>query len=392
MDWKQEAFYLLEQLVAVPSINPGDQELDDGQYSEKIIGDVLLDYIQEYLPSFSCWKEEVLPDRFNCCASYICSEKYPTILLETHLDTVDVNGMIIEPFTLNAKDRKWFGRGACDAKGQLTAMLIGLRKAMDENNGELPVNILFFAVVDEEHKHRGVDYLVNHSLDADLAIVGEPTELKFGAFHKGSIRFVIETSGRSVHSSTPWDGENAIEKMTEVIMVLKEEVKFAVEDIVHPMCGNSSLSVTLISGGEQVNIIPDTCFIHIDRRLNPQEDWKDVLEDTKRMVQDNVSRELWNDITWHKPYLVDPPLTNNLENVGLVGLSNVVSQIDPDFEYVGLQFGCDASKIQPVGIPTVVFGPGSIREAHTADEWILADDLLKAIDMYSIIFQKFELE
>src|SRR5699024_6585945 len=112
----------------------------------------------------------------------------------------------------------------------------------------------------------------------------------------------------------------------------------------------------------------------------------------KQGIKDNVSEDIWNAITWNKPYLVDPPLANDLENMGLVSLRNALRNSCPTFEYIGLQFGCDASKIQPAGIPTVVFGPGSIREAHTADEWILADDLLKAIDMYSIIFQKFELE
>src|SRR5699024_8268911 len=135
----------------------------------------------------------------------------------------------------------------------LVAMIIGLQKALAEID-KLPVNILLAAVVDEEHKHRGVDYLVAKNVKADLAIVGEPTRLEFGAFHKGSIRLVVETIGKSVHSSTPWEGENAIEKMVDVIKILKEEAKEEVETIHHPLCGNSSLSTTLITGGDQVNI------------------------------------------------------------------------------------------------------------------------------------------
>ncbi len=391
MNWKEEAFQLLEQLVAIPSINPGENPLDDAIYGEQAVGDALLHYLETYLPAFSCWKEEVLPKRFNCYASYDRGEKYPTILLETHLDTVDVKGMTVDPFTLTRQGEKWYGRGACDAKGQLTAMIMGLRKALAEQGGELPVNILFVAVVDEEHKHRGVDHLVERSVSADLAIVGEPTQLEFGAFHKGSIRFVLETVGKNAHSSTPWNGENAIEKMAEVLIVLKEDAKQAVEGIVHPLCGKSSLSVTLISGGEQVNIIPDQCSIHVDRRLNPGEMWQESLHDLKELVQTKVTDSLWEDLVWQTPYLIDPPLTNDLATRELVALSNVVQQIRPDFDFVGLQFGCDASKIQPAGIPTVVFGPGSIHEAHTADEWIDAEELMKAVDIYSTIFQTYQL-
>lgn len=391
MNWKEEAFQLLEQLVAIPSINPGEKPLDRALYGEKAVGEKLLRYFEEYLPDFSCWKEEVLPERFNCYASYVRGDNYPTILLETHLDTVDVKGMTVEPFQLTREGKKWFGRGACDAKGQLTAMIIGLRKALAEQGGKLPVNILLAAVVDEEHKHRGVDHLVERSVTADLAIVGEPTQLEFGAFHKGSIRFVLETVGKNAHSSTPWNGENAIEKMAEIVMVLKEDIKQAVERVVHPLCGKSSLSVTLISGGEQVNIIPDQCSIHVDRRLNPQENWQESLDDLKQLVKQKISSSLWADLVWQKPYLIDPPLTNDLSTSELMALSEVIQKIRPDFNFVGLQFGCDASKIQPAGIPTVVFGPGSIHEAHTEDEWIDEDELMEAVEIYSTIFQSYQI-
>lgn len=388
MNWKEEAFILLEQLVKVPSINPEDHSQIGELFGERAVGDTLLQYIEKHLPDFSCWKEEVLPDRFNCYASYRSGKDCPTILLETHLDTVGIKGMTIDPFTLKRAEGKWYGRGACDAKGQITAMVLGIRKAMMECGGQLPVNILFAAVVDEEHKHRGVDHLVKNALHADLAIVGEPTELQFAAFHKGSIRFEINADGKSVHSSTPWEGLNAIEIMTDVINALKTEGKQTVENIAHPLCGKSSISITLISGGDQVNIIPGKCSIHVDRRLNPQEDWAEALNEIKKIVKQNVNDSVWNNITWKEPYLIDPPLANHLTDKAMVRLAEILKEEESDFAYVGLQFGCDASKIQPAGIPTVVFGPGSINQAHTADEWIAEDSLLQAIEIYSGIFRK----
>ncbi|AQQ55615.1 M20 family metallopeptidase [Planococcus lenghuensis] len=388
MDWKSTTFNVLKELIAIPSINPGDQETFSHPYGEKAVGDKLLSLIERELPDLTCWKEEVLPTRFNCYAHYFRGDEYPTVLLETHLDTVDVKGMNIDPFVLKEKDGKWYGRGACDAKGQLTAMLMGIKKALVESNGLLPVNILLAAVVDEEHKHRGVDYLVNNDIKADVAIVGEPTQLRFGAFHKGSIRFTVETRGKAAHSSNPWSGENAIEKMSDIIQVLKREVKEATESISHPLCGVSSLSVTLVSGGEQVNIIPTSCLIHVDRRLNPQEQWQQVLKDIKAMVKDKVEDSIWRDIIWHDPYLVDPPLSNELDNTALQEVNRIMKKDIPNFEFVGLQYGCDASKIEPANIPTFVFGPGNIDQAHTAEEWIAEIDVLKAIGIYSNLLQQ----
>ncbi len=393
MDWKAEAYHLLSRLVAIPSINPGEQSDYGAEYGEKEAGDFLFDYLQQQMPYMKVEKKEVLPDRNNIIAAYHRGENFPTILLETHLDTVDVQGMEIDPFQLVEKDGKWYGRGANDAKGQITAMLLGLQKAFHEEGGELPLNILFAATADEEHRHRGVDALVeDDNLKADLAIVGEPTELKVGAFHKGSIRFKVTSRGINAHSSTPWEGENAIDKMADVIQILKSTVREEVEEVTHPFCGKSAISQNLIHGGEQVNIIPGECTIHVDRRLNPQEDWQSAYAHIKDTVHKELAKETSRDITWHQPYLIDPPLSNDLNGTSLMKLKDIMKSRDSDFDYIGLQFGCDASKIAPKNIPTVVFGPGSIRQAHTTDEWIDPAELFEAINIYAQIFRGFSKE
>lgn len=393
MKWETEAFRLLSKLVSIPSVNPGKQEYYTEPYGELEVAEKLITYLKGNMPYMEVGKEEVLPNRYNVYANYYRGVKYPTLLLVTHLDTVGVQGMTIDPFTLVDNHGKWFGRGANDDKGQITAMLIGLQKALHEEEGKVPLNINFVAVIDEEHLHRGVDYLVeNDEIHADLAIVGEPTELEVAAFHKGSIRFKVTTHGKSAHSSTPDEGENAIDQMSDTIQVLKGTVKKEVENITHQFCGKSTISQTLINGGEQVNIIPDECTIHVDRRLNPQENWKESFTHIKETVQKEMSDEMWEHITWHHPYLIDPPLFNNLENESLVTLKYIMRELNKEFNYTGLQFGCDASKIAPKGIPTVVFGPGSIKQAHTKDEWLDSKDLMRAVDIYVYIFRNFSLE
>lgn len=382
MDWEKEVVALLDMLVSIPSVNPGELECDDPIYGEREVGNALLSYLKEHFPMMRSWKEVVLPERYNVYATYTAEKDAPTILLVSHLDTVGVIDMTIEPFQLQRDGDRLFGRGANDAKGQIVAMLIGLKKAFQLNDGSLPVNVIFAAFVDEEHRHRGVDYFAKQSFSADLAIVGEPTELQFGAFHKGSIRFEVSATGKSTHSSTPWEGENAIQMMAEVISILQGEVREQVELIEDPLCGRSAISVTLIDGGTQVNIIPDHCSIHVDRRLNPGEDWHDALTSIKETVKKRLPNGVWEKITWHTPYLIDPPLANDLSRQGLQVLKEIMLKRDPKFQYVGLGYGCDASKIEPLNIPTVVFGPGSINQAHTSDEWILLSELLEAVDIY----------
>lgn len=393
MDWKKEAFILLSRLVAIPSINPGDKRNYSSEFGEKEIGDSLIDYIQKNMPYMKVKKLEVLPNRYNIIASYHRGEKYPTILLTTHLDTVDIQGMKIEPFRLIENAGKWYGRGATDAKGQIVAMLIGIQKAFLDEDGKLPLNIIFAALVDEEHRHLGVDSIVSSKVvKADLAIVGEPTELKIAAFHKGSIRFKITTYGKRAHSSTPWNGDNAIDKMADVIQILKTRVRQEVEAITHPFCGKSAISQNLISGGEQVNIIAGECTIHVDRRLNPHENWQKAYSHIKETILNEVSKDLKEDIVWHEPYLIDPPLSNELQDSSLITLKKIMKNLDHNFEYTGLEFGCDASKIVQMNIPTVVFGAGSIKQAHTNDEWIDSEDLLKAIDIYAYIIRNFSMK
>ena len=180
--------------------------------------------------------------------------------------------------------------------------------------------------------------------------------------------------------------------MADVIQVLKSNVREEVESITHPFCGKSAISQNLIDGGEQVNIIPGECTIHVDRRLNPQEDWQAAYAHIKDTVHKELAEKTSQDITWHKPYLIDPPLSNDLNGASLIKLKHIMKNIDSDFDYIGLQFGCDASKIAPKNIPTVVFGPGSIRQAHTNDEWIDPKELSEAINIYAHIFRNFSKE
>ncbi|UCZ52886.1 M20/M25/M40 family metallo-hydrolase [Bacillus shivajii] len=377
--WQEKTKVLLEQLVNTPSVNPRDNELIEGEAN---VAEKLIEYVKENIPEAVIETQPVLNDRYNVVIKYEVSDNLPTVLLESHLDTVEVDQMIIEPFKMTEKDQKWWGRGVCDAKGQLASMIIGLEKAISDNK-PLSMNVIIAAVVDEEHLHRGVDELVNLNPKADFSIVGEPTKLRLGGVHKGSIRFKIETSGIPAHSATPWDGENAIYSMSDIIQCIKSKVVPEVEKKVHPLIGPSSVSVNLISGGEQVNAVPGKCEIHVDRRLNPGENWEEAYVSIKETLKRELTDATYSNTVFKDPYLIDPALDNELDDLNIQEFQTFLSNHHLNSDVIGLPFGCDASKVVKAITPTIVFGPGSIEQAHTKDEFIEIEQIMKAVHLYA---------
>lgn len=379
---------LLSDMVSIPSINPGDGQLQI-LHGEQRMADYLYQYFQNHPFRLDVTQEEILPNRPNI---YIKTGQDPakkTLLLETHTDTVRVDEMTIAPFTPYVKDGRLYGRGSCDAKGQLAAMICGLEMALEETNGNLPINVHVAATVDEEHLHRGVDRLVDMKVEADGAVAGEPTELKIVAATKGSIRFKIVTTGESVHSANPQAGINAIYIMSDIIQTIHKTIVPMLSERNHALCGEATMSVTTIQGGTQVNIVPDRCAIDVDRRLLPGEHWEEAYLEIKQVIMGNIASELQPYVSIEYPYLIDPSLETNGDSPIVTSMADIMSKLGEDNNIYGVPFGTDASKIAMRLIPTIVFGPGSINQAHTKDEFIEISEVLKAAEIYKTLILHF---
>ncbi|MFT9848829.1 M20 family metallopeptidase [Aneurinibacillus sp. REN35] len=380
--------HLLSDMVSIPSINPGDGPLQD-LHGEQSMADYLCQYFRNHPFTLDVAQEEILPNRPNV---YIKTGRDPmkkTLLLETHTDTVRVDEMTIAPFTACVKDGKLYGRGSCDAKGQLAAMICGLEMALEETNGNLPINVHVAATVDEEHLHRGVDRLVDMKVEADGAVAGEPTELKVVAATKGSIRFKIVTTGESVHSANPQDGINAIYIMSDIIQTIHKHIVPMLRERNHTLCGKATMSVTTIQGGTQVNIVPDRCVIDVDRRLLPGEHWEEAYLEIKQAIMENIDGAFHPYVSIEYPYLIDPSLETDRHSPIVRSMTDTMSKLGEDSDMYGVPFGTDASKIAMRHIPTIVFGPGSISQAHTKDEFIEISEVLKAAEIYKTLILHF---
>jgi acetylornithine deacetylase/succinyl-diaminopimelate desuccinylase-like protein len=206
-----------------------------------------------------------------------------------------------------------------------------------------------------------------------LAIVGEPTRLQVVTAHKGSIWLELETHGKAAHGATPQFGKNAVHEMARIVDALETDYAARLRKHRHPLLGVATVNVGTIRGGTQPNIVPDRCVITIDRRTLPGETETCVKCEITALLR---AKKLGAKVSSTKlaPCL---PLETNPKLPLVRQFLRSIGQTRP----VGVDYFCDAAVLSRAGIPSVVFGPGDIAQAHTADEWISLDSLGRGKDL-----------
>jgi acetylornithine deacetylase len=379
----------LSDLVALPSVNPMGREVSGEFHCEHRVTDYLESLFRSLGVAYQ--RQTVEPRRDNIVAridgEVPAAEGGPLLLFEAHQDTVPVDGMTIEPWTPVVREGRLYGRGACDIKGGLTAMLGAFARLAEERPKGMPT-LLMACTVNEEFGYSGARALVDLWSQPgsiiprrpDAAVVAEPTSLQVVVAHKGVARWRVKTHGRATHSSQPHLGINAIFKMAPVLAALERyHQEVATRLKAHPLCGTPTLSVGLIFGGISVNTVPDLCTIDVDRRVVPGENPDEVY----RQIVDFVSRETGGDeaIEHEPPYLAGTGLSDEKNGPLAERLVVAAREAGIDSRAVGVPYGTNAAAISAAGVPSVVFGPGSIDQAHTADEWLALDALAQASEV-----------
>ena len=258
---------LLAELIALPSVNPAYLPTRHPHAGEQRVADYLAAVAARAGLEFEF--QTVLPARSNLIARLRPSGNIRrTILLAPHLDTVVAEE---SQFVPRRENGRLHGRGACDTKGSVAAMLTALCELAESKIRPRETEIIFAGLIDEEHAQAGSRALVKSKLKADLAIVGEPTRLQVVTAHKGSLWLQLATHGRAAHGATPHLGKNAVHEMARIVDVLETDYATQLRKRKHKLLGTATVNVGTISGGKQPNIVPDSCSIQIDRRTLPGE-------------------------------------------------------------------------------------------------------------------------
>lgn len=371
------------ELIRIPSQNPMGQQVSGDEWLEHRISEWLegrLSGLQGQLH-----RMQVTGRGANLFLHLPGRPGAKHLLLEAHQDTVPTTGMTIPPFTPAIQGGRVYGRGACDVKGGLAAMLCAVATAATWPVEKRPP-LTLCATCDEEYGVLGMQQWMRSwskqgafsdgiPMQVDQVIVAEPTSLNVVVAHLGVVRWNVHTHGLSAHSSRPSNGRNAIYRMASLVQWFERQAK-ELEQLGKrdAWCGEPSMSVGVIGGGVSVNVVPDHCRIEIDRRLIPGEQGAEVWREIqRRLIEDGFS-----DCTIDPPWCDHGPLTPGDNLAFAKQLLAAASRECENRQLIGVRFGTHATHFARHGIPAVVFGPGSIDQAHTADEWIDIDQLRAA--------------
>jgi acetylornithine deacetylase len=371
---RNEAIRLLSDLVRIPSVNP---------HMEGGAGEgALARHLAEYLRALGLAPvvTEVKPGRPNVLATAPGNSGGRHLLFEAHLDTVSPSHGQVEPFVPRLEGDRLYGRGACDTKASMAAMLLALKSVLTSRERLASVSVAFN--VGEEIGLEGVRHLAASGFRADGAVVGEPTGLDVVPAHKGVVRWHMTTNGKSAHSSNPQAGINAIGMMARLILALDERLIPELEQRRHPLLGSPTLSVGRITGGQEVNVVPDCCTIDVDRRLLPGENWASVRLELDRVLASLEGEVPDLRVTIERPYLETQGMETPADSEIVRMVEEAVHRIDGRHPVRGVAYCTDAACLAAAGIPCVVLGPGHIEQAHTSSEYVEIQQVVKGAAIY----------
>jgi acetylornithine deacetylase len=375
---------LLAELVRIPSQNPMGRVgvgPEDG-YLEARLTDFLAGWLGERGIAYE--RRTVAPGRDNLIARVEPPGSRHALLFDVHQDTVPAEGMTVEPFGACVEGGRLYGRGACDVKGSLAAMLLAVeRLAVERPRGA--ATVVLACTVDEEYTHTGSSALAEEApgLGIDLAVVAEPTRFELITSHKGAVRWAITARGRACHSSAPERGDNAIYRMARVASALEAHAAELARGPGDPVLGAATLSVGRIEGGVAANIVPDACRVEIDRRVVPGETPDSARARVTEALREALGPEDYAALAFETPWVQMPALRPGVGREVLEGIGEVVREVTGRRPGIGgVPFGTDAGPLGRAGVACVVLGPGDIAQAHTRDEWIELAEVEAAVDVY----------
>ena len=325
------------------------------------------------------------------------------MVYDSHIDTVGVGDKADwgwDPFTGKVENNRLYARGACDEKGSTPGMVHGLAIARDL--GLLQgYTVYYFGNMEEwcDGIAPNAFVEVDPQVRPDFVVIGEPTKMNVYRGHKGRIELKITASGRSAHAAVHYLGDNAVYKMVSIINLVREldrRMRFGMGK--HEILGHPSIAVTdVVARTNSLNAVPDQFTIFLDRRLTLNEPHDDVVNLIKGLIPDYLQNEiLVEELFYDTPsytgfvfplnkyfpaWLLEE--THPLVRAGLKTIQGLWGEERPlgtwDFSTNGTYWAGKA------GIPSIGFGPGDEKTAHTINEHVSLDDVVNAAEFYAYL-------
>lgn len=371
MNTVSDAIALLKQLVAIPSVNIHCSS-DPAICGEHRLADFLLNWgKQNRIPAERFETEDGFP-----CVLFTLESSTPgakTLAFCTHMDTVWPAGMK-DPFVLKDRgDGTWGGLGAVDDKGCMCAAMLALLSLRER---PLPCRVHLLCSCDEESGFAGINRMVPSELKPDAAIVMEGTSLDVVTASKGTVRCTITVRGKAAHSSQLWLGDNAVYKIMPFIAATERKSNELLSSPVkHRLLGTATLNLGMIEGGTQVNSVPDSCSFKVDRRILPGDTIEGVMDELRELYDPlGIPYELSDPFFCTAPF--EEPESSPLPGFLLERIRRKV----PGSKVRGVMYSAESSRTAEYGIPTVIFGPGTIDCAHSPEEHIDPKEIVCAAE------------
>ncbi|HEY0377970.1 MAG TPA: M20 family metallopeptidase [Pyrinomonadaceae bacterium] len=375
-----DAIKFLRELIAIPSVNP--MRAGAGERVERAAAD----YIESALrrAGVDCERQEVAEGRENLVVVVAPSGRGSQsgdggLMLNSHMDTVPVANMAIDPFDPVVRDGCVYGRGSCDAKASIAAMMAAV--ISHAGRRERPRPLVFAATADEEFTFQGAWKLIERDWPVKACVVGEPTQLASIVAHKGVARWRARVAGVSAHGAMPHLGRSAIYDGARVALALEAYGAELSVRAPHRLLGWPTINVGRVQGGQAVNVVPDSCEFEIERRLLPGEDGRAAVRECEVWVRRRAGEDV--ELIFEEPFLLDPALDTSPEAALVRALDEArVSVTGRSLPVEGAHYGTDGSKLALTGAEVVVCGPGDIAQAHTKAEFVRVEQVETAVRLY----------
>jgi acetylornithine deacetylase len=371
----ERAACLLSDLVAMRTVNPMGRPYTLAEPVERQVVDYIADLFRPYPVEMR--RLDPSPIHESLLITVEGRDRRPYTLVEAHMDTVPADDWLECAFLPRLRDGQLFGRGACDDKGSLAAMILAVQEIL-ESGSRPPLPVALLAAGDEEHAQTGIKQFAALDYPLARAVIGEPTRLQPILQHKGVVRWDITVHGRSAHSSQPELGRDAIAGAMRVIRWLEDHQQRLRETFTSRWMTGPTITVTMIHGGRTRNAVADECTLSVDFRVLPG---MPPAKSREELISSLTALGL--ELTHGDVQVMTPPLATAAEDPFARRALDICRRVTgcSNLEFAGAPYGTDAAWVADRA-PTILLGPGRIESAHAVDEHIEIEEVVSAARIY----------